>query len=69
MLTIHTIMPIVRSRGTIRAAIPKLSPRTDTEVEMILKICVACMDACQVCRQVKVRHHSCCVDALGKFLR
>ena len=34
-----------------------------------MKICVACMDACQVCRQVKVRHHSCCVDALGKFLR
>ena len=32
------------------------------------KICVSCMEACESCHQIKVRHHACCAAAVGKFI-
>ena len=31
------------------------------------KICVVCMDACDMCQQPKARHHNCCTSALRRF--
>ena len=32
-----------------------------------LKLCVACMDDCSVCRQAKVKHHPCCEGQAKKY--
>ena len=50
-MSIHHIMPLVRTQGAKPVSIPAAPPRSDAVVEMILKNCDACQwnvnDACQ----------------------
>jgi hypothetical protein len=50
-MSIHHIMPLVRTQGAKPVSIPAAPPRSDAEVEVILKICADCLnnfdDACQ----------------------